>query len=91
MPTLRADWRHEFENDARTINSRYVNEFIPAGGAPTPLLTTSEGPDRDFGTLGVGVSSVFKGGLQAFFMYERWFEIRDISVNLLTAGVRWEF
>ena len=47
LPQVRAEWRHEFKNDARTITSRFVSD-----PARTPLLLVTDSPDRDFFTLG---------------------------------------
>jgi len=91
QPYLRAAWHHEFLNDSRTINSRYVNEFIPAGGSPTFLPVVTESPDRDYGTIGVGLSSVFQGGWQGYFLYERWIALDNITDNVFALGVRGEF
>ncbi|MCG6870512.1 MAG: autotransporter outer membrane beta-barrel domain-containing protein [Gammaproteobacteria bacterium] len=91
QPYLRAAWHHEFLNDSRTINSQYVNEFIPVGGSPTLLPVVTEAPDRNWGTIGVGLSSVFQGGWQGYFLYERWVGLEYITDNVFSLGVRGEF
>ncbi|MEA3410264.1 MAG: autotransporter outer membrane beta-barrel domain-containing protein [Pseudomonadota bacterium] len=91
QPYLRAAWHHEYLNDSRTINSRYVNEFIPVGGSPTNLPVVTESPDRDYGTIGIGLLSVFQGGWQGYFLYERWIALDNITDNVFALGVRGEF
>ncbi|MEA3411118.1 MAG: autotransporter outer membrane beta-barrel domain-containing protein [Pseudomonadota bacterium] len=91
QPYLRAAWHHEYLNDSRTINSRYVNEFIPVGGSPTNLPVVTESPDRDYGTIGIGLSSVFQGGWQGYYLYERWIALDNITDNVFALGVRGEF
>ena len=65
LPQLRVEWRHEFENDARSITSRFVND-----PARTPLVLGTDDPDRDFVILGTSLSATFRGGVAAFVSYE---------------------
>ncbi|NOQ45968.1 MAG: autotransporter domain-containing protein [Desulfobulbaceae bacterium] len=91
IPYITAVWRHEFEDDPTSINSRYVNEFIPAGGSPTILSVVTDGADEDYGIVGIGVSAVFQNGIQAVFSYQRWIELSDINQNIFSLGIRMEF
>lgn len=85
LPQLRLEWRHEFKNDRRTITSRFVND-----PTRTPLLLVTDGPDRDFFTLGAGLSAIFRGGVAAFVYYETVLGLADVTVHNVTFGVRLE-
>ena len=91
IPYITAIWRHEFKDDTTTINSRYVNEFIPAGGSPTILSVVTDGADEDYGIVGIGLSTVFQNGIQAAFSYQHWVELSDISQDVFSLSMRMEF
>ncbi|MDX1654530.1 MAG: autotransporter outer membrane beta-barrel domain-containing protein [Candidatus Competibacteraceae bacterium] len=86
VPQARVEWHHEFQNDSQTIEARYLND-------PQNILLAveTENPDRNYFSLGLGVSGVFPNGLQAFADYEATVGQEDVEDHLVTAGVRWEF
>jgi outer membrane autotransporter protein len=86
QPYARAEWIHEFDNDARTVGATYV--FDPNS---TPLLARTNEPDRDYGLLGLGVSAVLPKGYQAFLDYQGLVGFRDLSSHRFLAGLRMEF
>jgi uncharacterized protein with beta-barrel porin domain len=86
LPQVRVEWRHEFENDARTITSRFVND-----PARTPLVLGTDGPDRDFFTLGTSLSATFRGGVAAFVSYETVVGLVRVSSHSVVGGIRFEF
>jgi uncharacterized protein with beta-barrel porin domain len=86
LPQVRVEWRHEFENDARSITSRFVND-----PARTPLVLGTEDPDRDFFTLGTGLSATFRGGVAAFVSYETVVGLVRVSAHSVVGGIRFEF
>ena len=86
LPQVRAEWRHEFKNDARTITSRFV--FDPLR---TPLALVTDSPDRDFFALGVSLSATFRGGVAAFVSYEAVVGLADVTSNSVVGGIRLEF
>ena len=86
LPQVRVEWRHEFANDARTITSRFVND-----PARTPLVLGTEDPDRDFFTLGTGLSATFRGGVAAFVSYETVVGLVRVSAHSVVGGIRFEF
>ena len=51
----------------------------------------TDDPDRDYGELGLGVSSVFKGGGQVFFSYDTLIGFENLTSHLFTLGGRIEF
>jgi outer membrane lipase/esterase len=86
LPQVRAEWRHEFKNDARTITSRFI--FDPLR---TPLALVTDSPDRDFFALGVSLSATFRGGVAAFVSYEAVVGLANVTSNSVVGGVRFEF
>jgi outer membrane lipase/esterase len=86
LPQLRLEWEHEFLNDSRTIQVRFVND-----PARTPFGLTTEGPDRDFFNVGAGLSAVFARGKSAFLYYETVLGLKDITAHNIVAGIRLTF
>jgi len=86
LPQVRAEWRHEWKNDARTITSRFVND-----PNLTPLALVTDGPDRDFFTLGASLSATFRGGVAAFMSYETVLGLAQVSAHNVVGGIRLEF
>ena len=86
LPQLRVEWRHEFDNDARTITSRFVND-----PARTPLVLGTDNPDRDFFTLGTSLSATFRGGVAAFVSYETVVGLVRVTAHSVVGGIRFEF
>jgi uncharacterized protein with beta-barrel porin domain len=87
-PHLRAEWAHEFENDARTIKAIYINGSQTTGNI---INIPGDEPDRNYFNLGAGVSAVFSHGIMAFFDYATILGLEDISSHVFTAGARVEF
>ncbi len=86
LPQARVGWVHQFENDATLMQAAYVND--PNGNI---LSANTDNPDRDCFELGLGVSAVFQGGMQAFLNYDTLLGFRNLKDHLFTLGVRWEF
>jgi outer membrane autotransporter protein len=86
IPQIRAEWVHEYSNDARDIAATYV--FDPN---QIPLLAKTNDPDRDYGYIGVGVSSVLPQGRQLFLDYQGLVGYRDLEDHRIVAGLRLEF
>jgi uncharacterized protein with beta-barrel porin domain len=86
LPQLRLEWQHEFLNDSRTIQARFVND-----PARTTFGLTTDNPDRDFFNLGAGISAVFARGKSAFLYYESVLGLKDITAHNIVAGIRLAF
>ncbi len=86
FPQIRGEWDHEFENDAKTTTTKYVNDPFN-----TPLFVRSENPDRNFYRVGATLANVSAGGTQVFFDYETFLGLQDISNHIFTIGARLEF
>lgn len=89
-PYLRADWEHEFENDARNITARFAAVDSSYDALNTIIIPTDE-PDRDFFNFGAGLSAVLAGGWQCFLDYSTVLGYEDITLHRFVAGVRFEF
>ncbi|MBE7446435.1 MAG: autotransporter outer membrane beta-barrel domain-containing protein [Planctomycetia bacterium] len=86
VPQIRLEWVHEYENDSRDIDANFVN--ISSG---TPLRFSTDSPDRDYLNLGLGLSSVFAGGISAYVYYETPLGLDDVTTHNISGGVRIEF
>jgi outer membrane autotransporter protein len=86
MPQLRFEWEHEFEDDARFINARFVND-------PTrsEFAVETDGADKNYFNLGVGLSAVFSQGRTGYLFYETRLDQDDVTLHRINAGLRIEF
>lgn len=85
----RAEWIHEFMDDADTIDVRFKSD--PTPGSSPVILVTTEDPDRDRALLGGGASVVFANGVSAFADFEAVAFHKDVESYTLTVGGRLEF
>ncbi|MGI9288449.1 MAG: autotransporter domain-containing protein [Pseudomonadales bacterium] len=91
QPYLSAEAHHEFEDDARTVRSFYLNDpFFIEGDRSFPVELTTDEPDEDFFVISVGASFVFKGGNQFFVNYDTLVGLDDVGSQAVTVGVRFE-
>jgi outer membrane autotransporter protein len=86
VPQARLGWVHEFADDDRRIKATYVND-----PNQVQLVAETDAPDRDYGTLLLGLAGVFQGGAQAFVSYETVLGLRDVEEHLFTIGGRIDF
>lgn len=86
VPQARLGWVHEFADDDRRIKATYVND-----PNQVQLVAETDAPDRDYGTLLLGLAGVFQGGAQAFVAYETVLGLRDVEEHLFTVGGRIDF
>jgi outer membrane autotransporter protein len=86
IPQLRFEWEHEFEDDSRFINARFVND-------PTRSVfdIETDQADTDYFNLGVGLSAVFAKGKSGYLFYETRLEQNDVTLNRINVGIRIEF
>ncbi len=83
VPQARAEWVHEYSNDEREIKTFYV-----ADPRQNLLLLVTDKPDRDYFNVGLGLSAVFKGGVQAFIDVRSLLGMQDFKETVGTVGVR---
>jgi uncharacterized protein YhjY with autotransporter beta-barrel domain len=86
QPQARAAWRHEFRNNARTVDAFFVED-----GAATRFDVRTPSPDRDWLDLGVGLSLTTIHDIAAFVEYEGDFFRDDLDRHRITAGLRYQF
>ncbi len=97
LPRFRAEYNHEFENDAVLLRAQYFAPIDPsnnltATGLDNPVFeATTDQPDRDFFIIGGGISAVFQRNVQAFIDFESVIGYSTVTNNILTTGVRVEF
>lgn len=85
IPTLRAEWVHEFMNGNRTITAHFMQD-----PSKTRFNILTDSPDRDFMYLGAGLSAQFTHGISAFVNYETLLAHKFASNHSFTGGVRFE-
>lgn len=87
QPYMRGEWRHEFEDDRRIIPVRFL------GNTTNNLAfsTVTESPDRNYFTVGAGVSATFAHGVSAFVDYDALLGYDDIESHAFMVGTRMEF
>jgi outer membrane lipase/esterase len=86
IPQAGIEWNHEFENKSGNITARFVND-----PNTNLIVIPTDDPDRDFFTVGLGVSAVFRNGWSAFANYEKILGLKTINVDSFLLGVRKEF
>jgi outer membrane lipase/esterase len=86
VPQMSIDWIHEFRNDQKDLDARYVNDL-----SFTPLLITTTEPDRNYFNLGVAVSGQFANGRSAFLSLDVILGYEDVDYYAITGGFRMEF
>lgn len=89
-PYVRADWEHEFDNDARNIEASFAVVDSSYDSLNTILIPTDD-PDRDFFNLGAGILAALPNGLQLFLDYTTILGYEDLSLHRFVGGLRLEF
>jgi outer membrane lipase/esterase len=101
VPSLRAEWHHEFEDDVRQVRAKYVLEdSLTVANASDPhdfacaiscFTMLSDQPDADFGIASIGVSSTFAQRMQFYVIYEALIGSENLTSNSIAAGLRGQF
>ncbi len=86
LPQASVAWVHEYANDARNIDARFVE------ASPSPEFTFQrERPARDWANIAVGASASFVNGMQPFVQFVT-VQGNDNYVSYGgTAGLRFSF
>jgi uncharacterized protein YhjY with autotransporter beta-barrel domain len=98
-PSLRAEWHHEFEDEARTVRAKYVAEDSMINGSAAQdfgctiscFSMLSDAPDADYGVASAGLTLTFPRRVQLYFVYEALLGASNISGNSIAAGLRGQF
>jgi uncharacterized protein YhjY with autotransporter beta-barrel domain len=86
LPQASVAWVHEYANDARNIDAR----FVDAPGSPK-FTFQRERPARDWANIGLGVSASLVNGMQPFAQFQT-VQGNDNFVSYGgTAGLRFSF
>lgn len=95
-PNFRAEWHHEFEDDARVLQAKYaVENSVDLSPTTTNCVScfalTTDGAEADFGVAGAGLSATFSQRLQAYVYYEALLGVQNLTSNSIALGVRGSF
>jgi len=82
-PGARFEWLHQFEDDERTINTRFIS-----GGS---FSVSTDAPDRDYFNLAASLAITLPEGRSAFLRYESRLGQTDIISHTIEASVRIPF
>jgi outer membrane autotransporter protein len=86
-PNVRGEWHHQYKDGSRNIAVRFLGDTTSG----LSFNTVTNSPDRNYFTVGTGVSGTFAGGLSAFLNYDALVGYRDVESHLFTMGARLEF
>jgi len=84
-PQLRAEYVHEFADDARSVVTRFN------GSPAVPIALPTEDPDRDYFTLGGGISALLADRATLYFDYTATLGQNTRDLHALTFGLRLAF
>ena len=87
LPNLRGEWYHQYKDNSRNIPVRFLGDTTSG----LSFNTVTDSPDRNYFTVGTGVSGTFAKGLTAFLNYDTLLGYRNIESHLFTVGARLEF
>lgn len=85
VPQARAEYEHEFDNDAQVTGTSFVLDT-----SNTVLTVTGDSPDRNYFNLGAGVAMVLPNGWLPFVDYEALVGYEDFDRHRVTFGLRKE-
>ncbi|MEE9425982.1 MAG: autotransporter outer membrane beta-barrel domain-containing protein [Methylococcales bacterium] len=88
IPQAHGTWHHEFKDDSRTITTSFLGD---GAAAPNQFSIVTEGPDRDYYTVGASLNATFVHGITAFVAYNTLLGYRDVDSHRVTFGGRLEF
>jgi uncharacterized protein YhjY with autotransporter beta-barrel domain len=88
IPYTSLEWKHEFK-EKEAITGSHIN---PLTGNPISIIEGSRSDlDRNYYTLGTGISAQFPKGKSAFLSLESRQGDLVVKENAVRAGFRWEF
>ena len=92
LPQIHGAWHHQFKDDKRRINAGFLGDGALLGKGPINRFNiVTEGPDRDYYTVGASVTATLANGITAFVAYNTLLGYRDIDSHRVTFGGRLEF
>jgi len=87
VPYVYGEYRHEFEGNSRTVESKYAADPGASVGFDIP---TDDFPNHYY-VVGAGGSIVLPHGLQAFAQYVAVLDYTNYTDHVFSGGIRWEF
>lgn len=100
VPSLRAEWHHEFEDDVRAVRAKYVLEdslLTGASGAQdfgcaiSCFTMLTDQADADYAVASLGLSATFPRRVQVYLVYEALLGVANVNGNSIAAGLRGQF
>jgi len=95
VPYASAEYRHEFDNDARVLGARYVGSTRARGelfqGETDNFEIPTNDPDDTFFDVTVGVAAQLGNNLALFGQFSSLVGLEDTSSSLITVGIRGSF
>lgn len=88
VPYIYAEYRHEFLQNSRNINSTYGDIGV-ADSADFNLPT--DAPTRNYYVAGAGLTVALKHGVQGFVQYIKILQMADYTDYVASGGIRIEF
>ncbi|MGR8932715.1 MAG: autotransporter outer membrane beta-barrel domain-containing protein [Gammaproteobacteria bacterium] len=90
IPTLHAEWVHEFKNGARQTQATFLaaDDFGNRDSSSSSILV--QGSERNWANLGFGLQMIFPRAIVGFVNYETLF-IENASNQTVTGGIRVSF
>jgi outer membrane lipase/esterase len=85
IPTARAEYIHEFQNDSRAIQAYYLQDT-----SKTRFNIITDNPDRDYIVASAGLSAQFAHGISAFVNYDTVQAHSYINNHNFSGGIRME-
>lgn len=89
VPQLRMEMVHEFKNESRVINARFLG--VVENGINTTMKIPTDRPDRNYINLALGTSAQFSRGRTAYVQYQGLFAQQSVREHALELGVRWNY
>jgi uncharacterized protein with beta-barrel porin domain len=90
VPYVYGEYRHEFMESSRTIQSVYASSGLSTASAADFNLPTDQ-PTRNYYVVGAGLTVVLKHGIQGFLQYAKVLEMANYSDYVASGGIRFEF
>lgn len=86
-PGMRFEWRHQFRDDQRSIQSQFINSSTGTGN----FSIRTDDPDRDYFNLGASLAITLSEGRSAFIRYETRLGQNDMTNHTIEAAIRMPF
>lgn len=90
VPFVYGEYRHEFMQNSRTIDSQYADAGVGVGNDSGFNLPT-DAATRNYYAAGAGLTVVLKHGFQAFAQYVKILSFANYTDYVASGGVRYEF